>query len=58
MKRFAKRIIAECRCESEIFQEEQGVFVELQHFNNYFAKNTKKEDTAGKYFRVFSMRYS
>ena len=42
--------------QKEIFQGREG-FVELEHFDKHFVKSKKKE-TAGKTFEVFSPRYS
>ena len=42
--------------QKEIFQGREG-FVELEHFDKHFVKSKKKE-TAGKTFGVFSPRYS
>ena len=42
MKRFAKRIMPECRHTKRNFQG-RGGFVELEHFDKHFVKNTRKK---------------
>ena len=59
MKRFTN-IKNECRHQSRNFsgQEGGGRFVELDHIDKHFIKNTIKKGPAGRRFGVFSPRYS
>ena len=43
--------------QSKIFQG-RGNFRKLRHFAKHFAKNLRKKSPEGKYFGVFSPRYS
>ena len=40
IKRFAKRIMPECRCATRNFSGQEESFVELGHFDKHFIKNT------------------
>ena len=42
----------------EMLNKGRGGFVELGHFDKHFVKNTRIKSSTGKYFGVFSSRYS
>ena len=55
MECFAKRAMPEYRCATRNFPGQGGGgIVELEHFDKYFVKNTRKRGPRGKYFGNFS----
>ena len=45
-------------CNQKVFKAGGGRFVELEHCDKHFIKNTRKRGPAGKHFGYFSPRYS